>query len=50
MDLAASKLKMDPVELRRKNIMSSSDFPVSLRPDLTTIAQVRASLSTWRSR
>ncbi len=27
MDLAAATLKMDPVELRRKNIMSSSDFP-----------------------
>jgi len=27
LDLAASKLGMDPAEIRRKNIMKSSDFP-----------------------
>jgi carbon-monoxide dehydrogenase large subunit len=27
LDLAAAKLKMDPAELRKKNIMRSSDFP-----------------------
>jgi aerobic carbon-monoxide dehydrogenase large subunit len=27
LDMAAAKLKMDPAELRRKNIMNSKDFP-----------------------
>ena len=27
LDLAAAKLKMDPAEIRRKNIMSTKDFP-----------------------